>query len=555
MRVACPTCHSEYNIDERRVPPGGLNVRCPKCQGAFPVRPPPPGAGAVPLPAGARRPARQSGVPLPPPESAPAGSTMRFTPPPAPPPVAAPQAPARGMTMLFEKPVPDGAPGAAPGGDVFAAAPDESPFAAEADESPFARPGQGGAAIGPPPPPAPAGAVGTPLGFGEIDIDGGAAPAPLLGHADEPFPFDTTEAASANPFATAREDPFASAAPRADDDAPFVEAEPSPEAAPASPAAPAAGRAGGLGALGAKETEELEMLFDDGSGKRARAPAAAGRGGAGVFKVRRRSGKIFGPFTEAEVIEMLGRGELLGNEDVSPDDGATFGAIGAMPAFGDAMRRLMESPQLVAGARVTPVVEAPPRAKPADRASFVSRMAPARFVEGARAAAGWRHARLAVAGGALALALAVGFAAGLTPYGVFFYRLALGHTGANRPGAALLAEARGRLADDGFGGVKGALDLADRALRVQASDREAKAVYVVAASLLARRHGGGADAWARAKAYLPELTDKLSDDPEAAKAVLAASLVGADRPGSAAAAAAVHRHVAKHPRDEDALAL
>ena len=45
MRVACPHCNVAYNIDDRRVPPGGIKVRCPKCRNAFPVRPAP----AIPL--------------------------------------------------------------------------------------------------------------------------------------------------------------------------------------------------------------------------------------------------------------------------------------------------------------------------------------------------------------------------------------------------------------------------------------------------------------------------------------------------------------------------
>src|SRR5512138_1147781 len=67
MKVTCPHCAANYNIDDRRIPSSGLNVKCPKCSAAFPVKreaepPPPPPAddqpfsfgqqpGAVPLPA------------------------------------------------------------------------------------------------------------------------------------------------------------------------------------------------------------------------------------------------------------------------------------------------------------------------------------------------------------------------------------------------------------------------------------------------------------------------------------------------------------------------
>ncbi|HET9594723.1 MAG TPA: zinc-ribbon domain-containing protein, partial [Anaeromyxobacteraceae bacterium] len=132
LRVACPNCRAEYAIDERRVPPGGLAVRCPKCQGAFPVKPPADGAGAVPLPGA---PARAAAPPTPP--RAPAGATLQFERPPA---------------LASPAPPPPPAPAARP-----------------------------------PPPPAPA--PRTTLAFGEVDL----GPAPSLGHADEPFPFDTPE--------------------------------------------------------------------------------------------------------------------------------------------------------------------------------------------------------------------------------------------------------------------------------------------------------------------------------------------------------------------------
>ncbi|HSP17949.1 MAG TPA: zinc-ribbon domain-containing protein, partial [Myxococcaceae bacterium] len=62
MRVTCPSCQAAYNIDERRIPPGGAKLRCSACQTLIPLRaapaaPPPPSMagvqlneGAVPLP-------------------------------------------------------------------------------------------------------------------------------------------------------------------------------------------------------------------------------------------------------------------------------------------------------------------------------------------------------------------------------------------------------------------------------------------------------------------------------------------------------------------------
>ena len=65
MRVSCPSCHTNYNIDDKRIPAGGAKLKCTKCQTTFPVKPgqaaaaglpaaPTNGFGAVPLPGSGR---------------------------------------------------------------------------------------------------------------------------------------------------------------------------------------------------------------------------------------------------------------------------------------------------------------------------------------------------------------------------------------------------------------------------------------------------------------------------------------------------------------------
>lgn len=426
-----------------------------------------------------------------------------------------------------------------------------------------------------------------PLGFGEIDFGDDAAapsppaarPEPILGHAAEPFPFDTARSAApaeADPFAPTADpfastaDPFAPAgpaipAPPALEDRAFPAEEPlaSSELGRSAPreGPPPLGRGGGLGPLGAQEAEELESLFDDGTsfgaGAGAAAPPSSGPTG---FKVRRRSGKTFGPFTEAEVMDMLGKGELLGNEDVSADDGETFGAIGSFPAFAEAMRQLMEPAEAAAPRIAAPKLEpdaapeAPEPKAPGPEARRARLALASRLGDGVRVVAQKVRARpaLSIAAGVVALVLAAGAGAGLTRHGVFFHRLLLarGHGAADK----LLEQARGRLAEDGYAGVKGALELANRALRDDPSNRDAKALFVQAASLLARRHGGAADAWGRASGFVPELSEGAAESPLAAKASLAAALLGGGRSADPAAAI-VQRHLSKDPRDGDALLL
>src|SRR5688500_1443305 len=57
LKVECESCKAPYQVDERRVPPTGLKMRCPKCGHTFLVTDPSKGA-----PAGA-----DGGVPKPPP--------------------------------------------------------------------------------------------------------------------------------------------------------------------------------------------------------------------------------------------------------------------------------------------------------------------------------------------------------------------------------------------------------------------------------------------------------------------------------------------------------
>src|SRR5690349_19566556 len=61
MKVSCPSCQTNYNIDEKRIPAGGAKLKCAKCQTTFPIRPGTGATGApsVPLPAGTQA------VPLP----------------------------------------------------------------------------------------------------------------------------------------------------------------------------------------------------------------------------------------------------------------------------------------------------------------------------------------------------------------------------------------------------------------------------------------------------------------------------------------------------------
>jgi len=491
MRIACPHCKAAYDVDERRVPAAGLNVRCPKCQAAFPVRPPPPvevAPAAVPLPPA---PGEDLG-----------GSTIRFGAPfGQPPPAPGASGPDTGSFSMPFPEAPAAGPAAPPGGELGGAT---MRFEAPPPvESPAVTPPWGSVELpvpegdGTPPAELP---PGDPLGFGEVDL--GPPPARA-----EP-PAEERGAAPAGHL-------------------------PTPVAPPA---------ASGPGALGAAEARELEALFDEGAARKGAAPAT---GGGAQWRIRRRSGRVFGPFAESEVVQMLSRGELLGNEEVSGDGGTTWLAIGEVPALGEAIRSLIERPAGAPPARPrTPVVvstqataAAPESRRPGRAAELFGRMP--------------RWTRIAAPAAVVVVVLGAGLAGGLTDYGIFFHRLVRGQVGAGRPGAKLCAQARAAFAEDGWEGAQRALALTRQAVGLSPVDREAKALHAQVAFWMARRTGVPAAEVAAARAALPELAQRAPQAPDTYKALVAASLLPGEskRPE---VVAGLERWHAKTPGDEDA---
>jgi predicted Zn finger-like uncharacterized protein len=81
MNVACPSCQTRYAVDDGRIPPSGVTIKCPKCQHVFVAKrdgasaakstsssssaQPAPSGGAVALPGAAAQSGRSAPVPLP----------------------------------------------------------------------------------------------------------------------------------------------------------------------------------------------------------------------------------------------------------------------------------------------------------------------------------------------------------------------------------------------------------------------------------------------------------------------------------------------------------
>ena len=101
VKVECESCKAPYTIDERRIPAGGLRVRCPKCATTFVIRKP----GASMRPAAAAPKPAPAAAPAAPAASEPPGLDLPAVPAPGP---ARPRT--RSATIAFA-----GAPGALPG--------------------------------------------------------------------------------------------------------------------------------------------------------------------------------------------------------------------------------------------------------------------------------------------------------------------------------------------------------------------------------------------------------------------------------------------------------
>ena len=59
-----------------------------------------------------------------------------------------------------------------------------------------------------------------------------------------------------------------------------------------------------------------------------------------LYRIKKRSGRVIGPFDEATVLAMFERQELVGNEEASTD-GATYRAMAQIPAFAGAIQKAM----------------------------------------------------------------------------------------------------------------------------------------------------------------------------------------------------------------------
>ncbi|PZR13530.1 MAG: hypothetical protein DI536_12285 [Archangium gephyra] len=208
------------------------------------------------------------------------------------------------------------------------------------------------------------------------------------------------------------------------------------------------------------------------------------------FHVKRRSGKVFGPFEEAVIVKMLEDGQLLGNEEVSLDS-EHWQAIGSEPAFQAVINRLMETPARSTTQMGMQQVDEN-RGPSMDRLKqlYEGRMAAVAVVQGKEPVPFKKRLPFIVLGVLIATVLAGGIISGIaTPYG--FFALKLLFPAKVKPDTreyGYLQVARKGFLQDTWKSYKLAKDSANQALAVKEYP-EARAVWAQAVFYLDRKYG------------------------------------------------------------------
>ncbi len=269
----------------------------------------------------------------------------------------------------------------------------------------------------------------------------------------------------------------------------------------------------------------LEMLhFVDEAANEAGVPAQA----AAVKRlhVRRRSGKVFGPFEEAVIAKMLEEGQLLGNEDVS-DDAEQWKPLNEHPAFtGKAQGATAGAPAATTNAaktanRSAPVIAAAPQGPSMEKlkALYDGRMAAVAVVEGKEKTSLKKQVPLIAAAAAVLAVMAGGVGVGLaTPYGYFgVKKLFPAKVKPDTREFGYLQQARAALLKDNFKSSNEALALASQTLAIKEYP-EARAIWMQAAFELQRRYALVKPEFQSAQGYFSDLQLLGEAHPEFLKA-------------------------------------
>jgi tetratricopeptide (TPR) repeat protein len=244
------------------------------------------------------------------------------------------------------------------------------------------------------------------------------------------------------------------------------------------------------------------------------------------YHVRRKSGKMFGPFDEATVVRMLEEGQLSGEEEVSNDQDS-WTALTAHPSFAGHAPRARSAP--TGNAPPPPVLgrtDAAPGRTSVERMNqlYEGRMATVAVAERGLApnafSTGLRKAVIpAIVAVVLLAIIGPGLWLGTTKYGVFgLHYLLPKKVSPGSTAARDLATAREDLLEDTYESYRDAKARAAHALK-QDEYPEARAVWAQAVFYLSRRYADStANELAAAQSALPEVALLSEKNPDVLKA-------------------------------------
>jgi tetratricopeptide (TPR) repeat protein len=430
-----------------------------------------------------------------------------------------------GFEVIGEAPAPPGAPTQVV--DPFA----NSPVPAASADLGFDLPSS-------PVPPAPFSSTPT-MAFGEPVVPGPAKPAaPGLGFGEVDFGSPTPAPVAPPPASAAGDLDFggfdsAPAAPVKKDDAlEFDPLGPKPRSgaddleADLGAPLPSTGVGPAPQAPGGSDLELLDFIDDASAGKDA---GKRLRPGSQRYQIRRKSGKVFGPFEQPAVVKMLQEGQLLGNEDVTID-GEAWVPIGSVQAFAEAIQKLMESPGGLPGLAAGPLPEEGAAAQSATpdaaaalermKALYGDRMAAIAVVDSAAAEEKFKkRLPLIILGALVLIVLGVGLYMGTTAYGFFGMKyLAPSHLSKGSADWTKFQEAQKAILEDNYESYTRALADSQSLLKSKEAV-ESRALFVQIVFYLKRRYYTGDEHLAKARQYLDELNlGSSKNDPESIKA-------------------------------------
>ncbi|HOX44234.1 MAG TPA: tetratricopeptide repeat protein [Myxococcota bacterium] len=272
------------------------------------------------------------------------------------------------------------------------------------------------------------------------------------------------------------------------------------------------------------------------------------------YRIRRKSGKVFGPFDTATVKKMLGEHQLMGNEEASVD-GRTFKPLGAYGEFAEVIRQLMDEPVVAAPG------EAGNLAGLEDDAAVIGGSLAPKGVEFADAPAltkpkrgGGPGAGLFLVLGLVALVVLAGVGLGFTKYGFFGLKLITGKGGGGGGGGGgsdVVDESRMHFFEDTWAGYTSVVSILDPRARAEDASQDDLSILGLSYAALLRNYGANAEYVKRLGEVLEQLREEAPGSADVTR-VEAAQLILAD---PVQASARLQPLLGEKSRDKEALYL